>query len=191
MTSPFSQFCFASSPVLFSGCYDPLAALHSSWFRAAPAPYRLRDSTLNFSVVQRDLALPIPAQLGPRPSVTFLGHCPSVHRSPTLARPGGCWARSISVVALERRPGPGRRRSRPTVRPLTPARVWACASPGLWPRPFPRLGGCRFQCRSLPNAASAWPPPPAPQMIGPCDRSGNGTPCSPAGALARPATCNP
>ena len=60
-TSPSSQFCSASSPVLFSGCYDPLAALHSSWFRAAPAPYRLRDSTFNLSMVRRDLALPIPA----------------------------------------------------------------------------------------------------------------------------------
>ena len=70
-----------------------------------------------------------------------------MHCSPTLARPGGCWARSDSVVALESRRGRGRgrRRSRPTVWPPTAARVWAWASPGLWLLPCQRLGGCQMR----------------------------------------------
>ena len=135
-------------------------------------------------MVQRDLALPIPGKLllpaATRAEARAVFDVSAARPvSPNLARPGGCWAWSVSVVALERRPGSGRRRSLPTVLPLTLARVWVCASPGLWPRPCPRLGCCRM--RPLPGRRA---------RLGPGDRSGNGTPCPPAGALAR-LVCQP
>ena len=135
MTSPFSQFCFASSPVLFSGCYDPLAALHSSWFRAAPAPYRLRDSTFNFSTVQRDLALPIPAATRAEAVCDVSGARPVSAPQPN---PSPSWRLLGTVDQCS-----GSR---------APPRSWASAVPayGAAPDPRPSLG----VCQSLPMASA-------------------------------------
>ena len=95
-------FCSASSPALFSGCYDPLVALQSTRFRAAQALYRLRDSTFNLSMVQRGLALPKPAATraeavfgvsGARPvSALQPNPSPPWQLLGTVGQCGGSWA---------------------------------------------------------------------------------------------------
>ena len=158
-----------------SGCYDPLVALQSSRFGAAQALYRLRESTFNLSKVHRGFALPKPAATQAEAVFGVSGHGPSVHCSPTLARPGGCWARFVSggswappwcgassVPAFSGAPDP-----RPS--------LGVC----LWPRPCPVLGGCRMR-----------PMPGRRPRLSPGDRYGDGNPCPPAGALARP-ICQP
>ena len=154
-------FCvFASS---FYGCYDSLAALRSSLFRAATAPHRLPDSksTYNLKMIRRDLslALPIPwylPQLQPGPSLVFLRHGPSVNGNPTLAHPlpkpaaaghgryerwpprgGICPTVPTYGVAPDRRPSLG---------------------VSQWPRPLPVagrwLGGCRIRPQPIRRPGS-------------------------------------
>ena len=108
--------------------------------------------------------------------MTFLGHGPSVNNSPALARPGCCWAWSVSAVAM------------------SAARVGGVVGLGLQcgpPGSRPSLDVCQSRPMAsalpkvgrLPNAASAQQQP---RILGQGDRSGWGIPCRQARGASSP-----
>ena len=175
-------------------------------------------------MVRRDLALPVPAATRAKAVFDVSEARPVSERQPSpcpIRRLLGSVGQCCGPLALERPAARVGGVFGPSLQcgPLSAARVWAYAGPGLWPRPCPRLGGCRmrprpsrrpgswalatgldgaFLARRLGALARAVYMSAAAPGVGP-DRDGRpvrGTPCPPASSemlasSGRPWACQP